>query len=115
MGDFHGEELDFGFDEETELVAGYFCGGDTACEAGFPAEGGIRVDAAGLAATADNHDIAFIGLELVADAPSAYVGQAGWDFGREVPTTWDETRVLEERVGDYIVMARRLCGVGRRV
>ncbi len=46
-------------------------------------------------------------MPMVADAPSAYVGQAGWDFVREVPTTWDETRVLEGRVGDYIVMARR--------
>jgi alpha-glucosidase len=29
------------------------------------------------------------------------------DFLKEVPTVWDETRVLDAKVGDYILMARR--------
>lgn len=46
-------------------------------------------------------------MPMVADAPTAYAGQPGFDFIRQVPTTWDETRVLSGRVGDYIVVARR--------
>src|SRR5205085_10876918 len=29
------------------------------------------------------------------------------DFLRTVPTVWDETRVLDGRIGDYVVVARR--------
>ncbi|MBR9999774.1 MAG: glycoside hydrolase family 97 C-terminal domain-containing protein, partial [Cyclobacteriaceae bacterium] len=31
----------------------------------------------------------------------------GIEFLKEVPTTWDDTRVLAGEVGQYIVMARR--------
>ena len=44
---------------------------------------------------------------MVSDSPEAYRGAAGTDFIREVPTTWDETRVLAGEVGEYIVIARR--------
>jgi alpha-glucosidase len=43
----------------------------------------------------------------VADAPEAYRGQAGADFLKVVPSTWDETRVLAGEIGKYIVIARR--------
>ena len=33
--------------------------------------------------------------------------QPGFDLIEQVPTTWDETRVLSAKVGDYIVLARR--------
>jgi len=51
-------------------------------------------------------------LVMVADAPQAYrTPDGGWadgaDFIREVPTTWDETRVLQGDIGEYIVTARR--------
>jgi len=46
-------------------------------------------------------------MPMVCDAPTAYEGQPGFDFIREVPTTWDETRVLDGKVGDYIIVARR--------
>lgn len=46
-------------------------------------------------------------LPMVADTPDAYEGQPGFDFIREVPTTWDETRVLDGQVGDDIIIARR--------
>ena len=32
----------------------------------------------------------------------------GTDFIRQVPTSWDETRVLAGEVGEYVVIARRL-------
>lgn len=46
-------------------------------------------------------------MPMVADAPEAYEGQRGFDFIREVPTTWDETRFLAGSFGESIVVARR--------
>lgn len=44
---------------------------------------------------------------MVADYPTAYEGQPGFDFLRLVPTWWDETRVLAGEVGELLVTARR--------
>ncbi|MBI5706899.1 MAG: glycoside hydrolase family 97 protein [Armatimonadetes bacterium] len=44
---------------------------------------------------------------MVADYPMAYEGQKGFDFIQEVPTWWDETRVLKAEIGKLLVVARR--------
>ena len=44
---------------------------------------------------------------MVADYPTAYEGQPGFDFLVSVPTWWDETRVLAGQVGELLVTARR--------
>jgi alpha-glucosidase len=46
-------------------------------------------------------------LGMVCDYPEAYEGQPGFDFLKEVPTVWDETKVVDARVGEYLVIARR--------
>jgi len=46
-------------------------------------------------------------VPMVCDAPTAFQNQPGFEFLKQVPTTWDETRFLQGRVGEYIVMARR--------
>jgi len=46
-------------------------------------------------------------LGMVCDYPEAYEGQPGFDFLKEVPTVWDETKVVDAKVGEYIVIARR--------
>lgn len=46
-------------------------------------------------------------LGMVCDYPEAYEGQPGFEFVSRVPTTWDETRVLDAKVGEYVVIARR--------
>ena len=47
-------------------------------------------------------------LGSVADSPDAYAASsAGFDFIREVPASWDETRYLAGETGEYIVLARR--------
>jgi alpha-glucosidase len=46
-------------------------------------------------------------LQMVSDYPGAYRGEAGADFLKQVPASWDETRVLKGEIGDYVVMARR--------
>jgi len=44
---------------------------------------------------------------MVADYPTAYEGQPGFEFLKKVPTWWDETRVLTGEIGEVLVTARR--------
>lgn len=44
---------------------------------------------------------------MIADYPTAYEGQPGFDFLKMVPTWWDETRVLVDEIGEVLVTARR--------
>jgi alpha-glucosidase len=46
-------------------------------------------------------------LQMVSDYPGAYRGEPGADFLRIVPASWDETRVVGGRIGEYILMIRR--------
>ena len=48
-------------------------------------------------------------LQMLADSPTHYLKQKKelLRYLSEVPTTWDETRVLKATIGDYLVLARR--------
>jgi len=47
-------------------------------------------------------------LQMLADTPSNYMREPeAMEFLTPVPTEWDETRVLEARIADYVVVARR--------
>lgn len=47
-------------------------------------------------------------LQMLADSPSNYLREPeAMEFLTAVPTVWDETRVLDGRIGDYVVVARR--------
>ena len=46
-------------------------------------------------------------LPMVADYPTAYRGHPGLAPLAAVPTTWDDTRVLDARPGEFVVIARR--------
>lgn len=46
-------------------------------------------------------------LQMVADSPDVYVDAPGADFLPLVPATWDETRALAGRIGQYVAIARR--------
>ena len=46
-------------------------------------------------------------LQMVCDYPEAYEGQKGFGFIKEVPTTWDETRVPGAKVDRWVTIARR--------
>jgi alpha-glucosidase len=46
-------------------------------------------------------------LSMVADYPCAYRGHPGLPILAAIPTTWDNTKVLDAKVGEYIVIARR--------
>ena len=47
-------------------------------------------------------------LNMAADLPENYKGNLAFEFIKEVPVTWDETKVLDAKIGDYIITARRL-------
>jgi alpha-glucosidase len=46
-------------------------------------------------------------LQMAADLPENYSGNKAFDFIENLPTTWDETRVIDAAIGEYIVIARR--------
>ncbi|MHB8055901.1 MAG: glycoside hydrolase family 97 protein [Candidatus Aminicenantales bacterium] len=47
-------------------------------------------------------------LQMLADSPTNYLREPEClEFLAGVPTVWDETRVLEAEVGDYVMVARR--------
>jgi alpha-glucosidase len=47
-------------------------------------------------------------LQMLCDCPSNYLKEPdAMEFLGPVPTTWDETRVLDAKIGDFITVARR--------
>lgn len=46
-------------------------------------------------------------LEMVSDYPEAYKGPKDFEFIQEVPASWDETRVVNGKVGEWVTVARR--------
>jgi len=51
-------------------------------------------------------------LQMMCDSPTLYKKeQETTDFITQIPTTWDQTVVLEAAVSDYIVLARRKGGI----
>jgi alpha-glucosidase len=44
---------------------------------------------------------------MAADLPENYEGQPAFQFIRDVAVDWDTTRVIDGRIGDYVVVARR--------
>ena len=50
-------------------------------------------------------------LTSLCDYPKAYEGQPGFEFLKEVPTVWDETRVPVAKVDEFVTVARRKEGV----
>jgi alpha-glucosidase len=46
-------------------------------------------------------------FQMVSDSPEAYAGQPAFQFIKDVPVTWDETRVLNGEPGEFATIARR--------
>ena len=44
---------------------------------------------------------------MVCDYPEAYENQPGFDFIQNVPTTWDQTAVVDAQPDQYLVIARK--------
>jgi len=47
-------------------------------------------------------------LQMLSDSPSNYMREPeAMEFLSAVPSTWDETRALDGRIGEYVIVARR--------
>jgi alpha-glucosidase len=47
-------------------------------------------------------------LQMLADSPSNYLREPeAMEFLAAVPSVWDETRVLDAKIAEYVVVARR--------
>jgi len=46
-------------------------------------------------------------LQMAADLPENYANQPAFQFIKDVAVDWDTTRVIDGRIGDYVVVARR--------
>ena len=46
-------------------------------------------------------------LQIAADLPENYQGKPAFKFIRDVAVDWDTTRVVDGKIGDYVVVARR--------
>lgn len=47
-------------------------------------------------------------LQMLADSPSNYLSESEClEFLSHVPTTWDDTRVLNAKVSEYVILARK--------
>lgn len=65
---------------------------------------GTRCHMLGLYVVLENY------LGMVADYPEAYEGQPGFEFVKNVPTTWDDTKVPGAELHKYAVVARKKNG-----
>jgi alpha-glucosidase len=59
-----------------------------------------------------HYPVLFSGLQMVADLPRNYVDDSGetlpeFKFIEDVPASWDETRVVDSELGEYVSIARR--------
>lgn len=46
-------------------------------------------------------------MQMAADLPENYEGNPAFQFIKDVAVDWEQTRVLEGRIGDYVVVARQ--------
>jgi alpha-glucosidase len=46
-------------------------------------------------------------MQMAADLPENYAGHPAFQFIRDVAVDWERTRVLDARIGDYVVVARQ--------
>jgi alpha-glucosidase len=46
-------------------------------------------------------------FQMVSDTPAAYEDQPAFDFIKNIPPTWDETRAVNGEPGEYVTIVRR--------
>ena len=51
--------------------------------------------------------ILFSPLQMAADLPENYEFHPAFSFIQQVPTSWDDSRVLNARIGDFVTIVRR--------
>ncbi|KAF2333970.1 glycoside hydrolase family 97 protein [Flavobacterium nitrogenifigens] len=51
--------------------------------------------------------IIFSPLQMASDLPENYEGKAEFQFVKDVPCTWSDTKVLDSKIGEYTTIARK--------
>ena len=95
----------------TRLLAGpmdYTPGAfDNVTEAGFTARNAAPMAMGTRAQQLALYVVFECPIPMVSDSPQNYKGHAAFQFIKDVPTTWDETHVLNGAPGEYATFARR--------
>lgn len=72
----------------------------------FPTKGTNRVHTT-LAKQLALYVVIYSPLHMAADLPENYEGNPAFKFIEDVPTDWEETRILDGRIGDHITTVRK--------
>lgn len=51
--------------------------------------------------------VLFSPLQMASDLPENYVGKPEFQFVKEVPCSWSETKVLDSKIGEYTTIVRK--------
>jgi alpha-glucosidase len=51
--------------------------------------------------------IIFSPLQMASDLPENYIGKPEFQFIKEVPCTWSDTKVLDSKIGEYTTIVRK--------
>ncbi|WP_445734640.1 glycoside hydrolase family 97 protein [Mariniflexile sp.] len=51
--------------------------------------------------------VIFSPLQMASDLPENYQGKPEFEFVKEVPSIWSETKVLDSKIGEYTTMVRK--------
>lgn len=46
-------------------------------------------------------------LQMASDLPENYTNKKAFSFITQVPVNWEDTRVIDSRIGDYVIIARK--------
>ncbi|MFG1911461.1 glycoside hydrolase family 97 catalytic domain-containing protein [Kribbella sp. NPDC048928] len=71
-----------------------------------PARLGTRVQTTSAAQLA-LYPTFFSPMQMLADTPENYAAHPGFGYLKDMPTSWDESHVLDTAIGDYVTTARR--------
>lgn len=47
------------------------------------------------------------GIQMLADTPEHYEGEPEFQFLEDVPTTWNDTKAINGKIGEYVTVARK--------
>jgi alpha-glucosidase len=74
----------------------------------FKPDGGAARSIGTLARQLATYVVLESGSQMLVDYPEAYLAKPeAFEFLRRVPVSWDETKVIDGRVGEFITLARR--------
>lgn len=51
--------------------------------------------------------VIFSPLQMASDLPENYEGKPAFQFIKDVPCNWEETKVLDSKIGEYVTIARK--------